>query len=371
MAGLSLEALRYRGSGWWIDRMLPASPLGLLAVAVLLPVAWVATGYAITDDRDAFLATPDIVHQLWFFPLHILSVRLVGRLWGDDLQPALDGLAFDARTDRRVRLGAFGRNASLGALLMASYFIYRDCSFGLTASDAGLTPFDDPDLWDFSALGHQVHVMMLALWVVEWLFYGHLLWLQIWVLVSWQHELSRKDFSPDLDKVLGDSGYKAAFSLFSRTATVCLVFALGNLVFIYLTGELFPRDAVEIDSVGDFLREMSDLLSVAVLFLFAVAAVLAFVVALRKQIHKAVRKLLAHAGGIALAELAQPLVLTGESNRDVERLRARVDAQGGVIRAVALQREADLVGGRAVVAIALKAAIPLITTAIKIKKMFG
>ena len=35
---------------------------------------------------------------------------------------------------------------------MAPYFIYRDCSFGLMASDAGLTPFNDPDLWDFSAL---------------------------------------------------------------------------------------------------------------------------------------------------------------------------------------------------------------------------
>jgi hypothetical protein len=56
------------------------------------------------------------------------------------------------------------------------------------------------------------------------------------------------------------------FTLFGKTATVCLVFAFGNLAFIYFTGELIPRESVEIHGVGDFLRQMSDLLSTALLF---------------------------------------------------------------------------------------------------------
>jgi len=32
----SWEALRYRGSGWWLDRALPRSPLGVVIVALAL-----------------------------------------------------------------------------------------------------------------------------------------------------------------------------------------------------------------------------------------------------------------------------------------------------------------------------------------------
>ncbi|HUQ41071.1 MAG TPA: hypothetical protein VM052_01085, partial [Candidatus Limnocylindrales bacterium] len=47
----SWESLRYRGSGWWLDAMLPRSPLGVTLVAIGLPLAWVASGCAITPDR--------------------------------------------------------------------------------------------------------------------------------------------------------------------------------------------------------------------------------------------------------------------------------------------------------------------------------
>ncbi len=115
----------------------------------------------------------------------LLSLRLVGTLWAEHLDPALDGLALHPAARRRIRRGAYGPVASAGALLVVLYFIYRDTSYGLTSGANGLIPFDDPDLWGFAALGRSVHMMMLGLWIFEWLFYGYLLWLQVWILAAW------------------------------------------------------------------------------------------------------------------------------------------------------------------------------------------
>ena len=57
----SLESLRYRGSGWWLDAVLPHAPLALVAAALLLPAAWFAAAYALTPDTAALVDTPDIM----------------------------------------------------------------------------------------------------------------------------------------------------------------------------------------------------------------------------------------------------------------------------------------------------------------------
>jgi hypothetical protein len=363
----TLESLRYRGSGWWLDRLLPSSPIGLLVVAFALPIAWILVGYALAADQDAFLKTHDVGGQLWFFPLHVICVRMVGGLWGAGLSPALDGLALPGRL---IRIGTLGRWASVGALLAAAAFIGRDIWFGLTPDPhTGLIPFDDPDLWDMAALGRNVHYMMLALWCVEWLMFGYLLWLQAWLLIAWPVTLHRADFGPQLSRVLIGDGYSSMFSLLGKTATVALVFALGNLGFIHYTGELIPRDKVEIADVGDFLRNMSDVLSTTLLFVLTLGAVIVFVARLRKAMTRAVDRELSKAGDIALEDMAVPLVLTGRVELDLVRLRARTEAQGGLLRAVVFQREVDAIGGRAMGTIIMKSLAPIVTAALKIAKM--
>lgn len=263
---MDMPTLRYRGSGWWLDAVLPRSPAGLAIAAFGLPVLWFVIGFAVAGDREAFIGTHDITGQLWFFPLHVICVRLVGNLWADGIEPACAGLAFDVVATRRIRRGALGTWANLGAVVACAFFVVRDAVFGLTPSpDTGLIPFDDPALWDMAALGRPVHGMLLGLWWLEWLLFGYLLWLQLWILVAWLRELRRIDFVPRLEHVLVGDGYRHVFQLFSQTTTVSLVFALGNLAFIAYTGELIPRDAVAIDGIGDFLREMSDLMSTALL----------------------------------------------------------------------------------------------------------
>jgi hypothetical protein len=373
VASWSWDALRYRGSGWWLDAALPRSPLGLVVAAIALPVAWFAIGFAITGDRDAYLSTHDVTGQLWFFPIHVIAIRLVGGLWGAGLDPALAGLHLSDAARRRIRRGALGAGASLGAIAAAVFFIVRDAWFGL-APDAttGLIPFDDPAMWDMAALGRPVHMMMLGLWTVEWLLFGYLLWLQIWILAVWVRELRRTDFAPHLGKVLVGDGYRHAFSLFGMTTTVSLVFAIANLGFIAYTGELIPREVVEIGGVVDFLREMSDLLSTSLLFVLILAAVFVFVRVLRGALTRAVNAQFAAAGDAALDLLSTPApAATGDTARDVEALRVRVDAQAGLLRAVAYQREVDVVGGRTMLAIVAKALVPLATSALKLKKLFG
>ncbi len=366
----SLESLRYQNTGWWLDRILPHSPIGLVAVAIALPLVWFACGYAVTADRATYLATPDILGQLWFLPLHLVTLRLVGGLWGRGLVLSLDGLALDAGAEGRIKRGAFGNGASLGALVAAAAFTARDFWYGLTASpSSGLNAFDDPDMWDMAKLGRPVHGMLLGLWTLEWLLFGYLLWLQLWVLIAWSRELRRHDFRDHLLHVLVGDGYRHSFALFGKTTTVCLVFALANLGFIAYTGELIPRDAVEIDGFFDFLQNMSDVLSTTLLFLLALVAVISFVTQLRGGLTRAVNREFATAGNIALTDMATPMALTGDAEADVIRLRARVEAQSGLVRAIVFQREVDKVGGRTMVTVGMKALIPLVTTALKIAKM--
>ncbi|MCX5745188.1 MAG: hypothetical protein NT062_22100 [Proteobacteria bacterium] len=366
----SLAALRYHGTGWWLDRVLPRSPIGLLVAALALPFAWFGVGLAVADDRAAFAATPDVVHQLWFFPLHLICLRLVGGLWARGLDPSLDGLAMGDVSKRRIRLGALGTWASVGAIVACAGFIGRDFWFGLTPDPGtGLIPFDDPDLWDMAKLGRGVHGMMLGLWTLEWLLFGYLLWLQVWVLFAWTRELRRADFRPHLLTVLVGDGYRHAFTLFGKTASVCALFALGNLAFIRETGELIPRDKVVIADLADFLQNMSDVLSTTLLFVFAIAAVVAFVTQLRNGMTRAVNAEFLAAGNTALADLAVPIVRSGDAEVDLARLQARVDAQAGLVRAVVFQREADKIGGRTIISIGFKALLPIITTILKIAKM--
>jgi hypothetical protein len=354
------ESLRYRGSGWWLDAMLPHSPVLLVAAAFALPIAWFAVGYTLADDPDAFLATPDCTGQLWFFPLHVIALRLTGSLWATRLDPALAGLAMPEGSQRTIRRGTLGTWASVGALVACLFFIVRDAWFGFAPDPAsGLIPFDDPEMWDMAALGRSVHVAMLALWCVEWLLFGYLLWLQIWILVAWTQQLRKLDYRDRLADVLVGDGYRHAFELFGKTTTIALVFALGNLGFIAYTGELIPREVVEIDGAGDFLREMSDLLSTTLLFVLALVAAFVFVRVLRGALTRAVNARFAEAGELALRELARPLEATGDVGTDVEALRARANAQAGLLRAVVFQREVDTIGHRTMAAIKLRKVLGL------------
>jgi hypothetical protein len=364
----TLDALRYRGSGWWLDRLLPHRPVLLLVTAFAIPLVWAGIGLAVTDDTDAYLDTHDVLGQLWFFPLHLVCVRVTAGLWAWGLEPSLDGLALEPQHRRWIRGGTLGKWASIGAIAVALPFMFRDSWFGLVPDpETGLNSFDG--LWEMGALGRPVHLMMLGLWCAEWLLFGYLLWLQLWLVVSWLIVLRKVDFRPHLDQVLIGDGYRDMFTLLGKTATVSFVFALGNLAFIHYTGELIPRESVEIDGVVSFLKNMSDVLSTTLLFVLTVAAIVVVVTQLRKAMTRAVNTELADAGNIALAEMEQPLALTGIAQTDVERLKARIDAQGGLLRAVAFQHEINRLGGRAVFTIVLKSLAPIVTTILKIAKM--
>lgn len=367
---VAADALRYHGSGWWLDSVLPHSAPGVIAFAIGAPAVWFAVGFALADNRADYVATPDVLFQLPFFAIHVLALRAMGTLWARGLEPALDRLALDARWARRMRDLVCGRWVNLGALAACAFFAVRDTVFGLSPDPTtGLIPFDDPAMWDFGSLGRPVHVMMLGLWYVEWWMFGYLLWLQIACLFGLSAALYRTDFSPHLARVLTENGYRDLFQLIGRSATICLVFAVANLLFIQVTGELFPRESVDIDGVWSFLTEMSDLLSTTLLFVLLVGGFMVCLVALRRSLTRAVAALFAESSDRALTELAQPLEATGNVETDLGRLRDRVEVQAGIIRAVAFQREVDQLGGKTLSLVAVKAAVPLVTALIRLLKM--
>lgn len=376
---LSWESLRYQGSNWWLDRILPKSPGGLIAAAIVLPSIWFAIGYAITDDRSAYLVAGDTRWQLWFVALHIVTLRVMASLWTRGLEPALAGLGISPERRARIRAGGLGHWANLMALVCGALWIARDTymSFHGTVdyddTVFGVNPtfstFCDPNMWDYCDLGHQIRTMMMIVWHLEWVIFGYLLWLQIWSLFAIPRAIKKTDFKPHLGRLLIHDEYRDFFTLISKTATITLVFSLGNLLFLYLTDELFPREVVVIDGFGDVVEQMSDLLSIAALFLLIIAGLFLYLVALRKSLTRAVNEKFGAAGDAALERLAQPIELTGDPTKDAEQLKALAEAQGTVLRAITFQREIDQIGGRAVRTVMAKAVPALSAVAKKVAKM--
>ena len=367
---LSLESLRYQGSNWWIDRILPKSPIGLLAAAVIVPSIWFGVGYAITDDQAAYLDAADTRWQLWFLALHIICLRMMASLWCRGLDPALDGLGIAPARRASIRAGALGHWANLAAVCCGALFIIRDTYMAFHVSpDSGLSTFDDPDMWAYGALGHQIRSMMLGLWHLEWVIFGYLLWLQVWALVAIGRAIRKTDFKPHFERLLIRDEYRDYFTLISKTSSIILVFSLGNLLFLYLSDELFPRDAVVIESAFDVVEQMSDVISICAMFVLLIVGLFASLIALRKALTRAVNETFGPTGDAALEFLSVPLELTGDPGVDAERLRASFDAQSTVLRAMTLQREIDQLGGRAMRTVMAKAVPALTAVGKRVMKM--
>jgi len=357
---LGWDSFRYQGSGWWLDLAMPRTPATFLAFAFLATVAVFALGYGLADDKSAFVATHDVNGQLAFMTIHILCLRVAGSLYARGVGRALDGIGIGAADQQFVRRGLFGTWANVGALGCCAYFVTRDTLLGWVPGDNGLTAFNDPDQWDFGALGTRVHVVQTAQWHFEWLIFGYLMWIQVWTLISFTRAIARTDFEPHLARLLTRDGYRGFFTLLGKSATICLVFALANLAFIYYTGELFPKHEEYVSSVGMFLEEMSDLLSVALLFVVLAGGFVWHVKMLRRALTSTVNRMFAAAGDVALEQLADPAALTIEQ---------RVDASSGLLRAIVFQREVDAMGGRSMNLMLAKALVPLGTVAIRVIKM--
>jgi hypothetical protein len=353
---LSWDSLRYQGSKWWIDRVLPGSPAGLIAAAILVPGIWFAIGYAITDDRGEFLVAADTRWQLWFLALHIVTVRVMASLWSRGLEPSLEGLGIAPARRAWVRAGALGNWANVAALVCGALWIARDTYMAFHVSpDSGLSTFDDPDMWAYGPLGHQIRTMMLIVWHLEWVIFGYLLWLQIWALFAIGRAVRKTDFRPHFERMLIRDEYRDYFALVSRTATIILVFSLGNLLFLYLSDELFPREVVVIDGFGDVVEQMSDLLSIGAMFILLIVGMFASLGSLKKALTRALTQRYGASGDAALELLGAPVELSGDAGADAERLRSSLDAHATVLRSITFQREIDQLGGRAMRTVMAKA----------------
>lgn len=367
---MRLENLRYQKTGWWIDWLLPHGPIAFLVVAIALPFALWGLGLALAPDPHVYLATHDMIAQAPFLTVHFVCLRVCGSLFARGLDPSLRGLGIDDDERRRVARGLFGAGANVGALACAAFFVIRDTVMGTVAdSSTGLTAFTDPARWDFAALGHRVNLLQLAMWNFEWLVFGFLLWVQIWILVGVNRAVRHTRFEPHLARILVKDEYRDFFSLVGRNASVCLVFALANLVYIHYTGELFPRASVHITGVWSFVTEMSDLLSTGILFAILVLSFWWQVAHIRRALTVAVNRIFAEAGDAALEEMETPLHLDGRPDVDLARVKERLDASSGLLRAVVFQREVDALGTHSLNLMFLKAVVPLGTVVVRVFKM--
>ncbi len=108
---------------------------------------------AITDDRRAYIETPDVIHQMWFLGLHVVVVRMMASLWSRGLAQSLEALHLDEPSVTKIKSGALGRWANVGAVLAGAFFIVRDTYMAFHDGPSGMNAFDDPEMRGFAALG--------------------------------------------------------------------------------------------------------------------------------------------------------------------------------------------------------------------------
>src|SRR5204862_8223463 len=106
------------------------------------------------------------------------------------------------------------------------------------------------------------------------------------------------------------------------------------------------------------------------LFVRSLAAVSVFAKLLRARLTRAVADELAETGDAALAEIGSSAT-ADDAPVDVARLQAQVRTHGALLRATVFQREVDAICGRTMAAMMAKASVPLLTTALKLRKLFG
>jgi hypothetical protein len=367
---LSLDALRYQKTGWWIDWAMPHDPRLFLAFALLFPTALFAAGVGLAPDRDAYLAAHDVSGQPLFLAVHFICLRMIGTLFARGARPSLGGLGVDDKTFAGYRLGVAGVLPNVGAIAAAAYWIQRDVRVALTVDEeTGLTAFDDPDQWDMAALGHPLQYVLLGVWILEWLIFGYILWLQIWSIIGFGSSLRRTAIGPHLHRILVHDEYRDFFALIARNASICAAFAVANLGFIAFTGELMPKPTRVVETATDFLEEMSDLTSVAVLFVVIVAGYISFVFLIRRALTQAINDHFAAAGDNMLEASEGPLELGGATSEDMEKLKIRLYASVALLRAMAFQREVDALGSRGLNTLMLKALPALGTVGIRVYKL--
>lgn len=367
---LSLEAFRYQRTGWALDWAMPHEPRLFLAFAIFVPSILFGVGAALAPDREAYVGTHDVSGQPLFLAIHFICLRLLGTLFARGARPSLGGLGVDDATFAKYKRGASGLVANVGAAVVSAYWIQRDVRVALLVDlDTGLTAFDDPEQWDMAALGHPLQHALVAVWVVEWLMFGYILWLQIWSIIGFGTALRRTKIGPHLHRILVHDEYRDFFALIARNASVCAVFAIANLGFIAFTGELMPKPSRVVESATDFLEEMSDLTSVAVLFVVIVAGYVSFVFLIRRALTQAINDHFAAAGDNMLEASEGPLELSGSAPADMERLKSRLNASVALLRAIAFQREVDALGARGLNTLMLKALPALGTVGIRVYKL--
>ena len=339
-------------------------------MAFLLPMVLWTIGYGLAPDPDAYLATHDVSAQVPFLTAHFVSLRMLGGLFARGSEPSLGGLGVTPDTFARFRRGLLGLAPNLAGLAAGAYWIVRDTTLSLVPGDNGLTAFDDPDQWDLAALGLPQQHVLLGIWILEWVVFGMILWVQIWSMVGLALAIRRTDFKPHLHRIMVKDEYRDFFALIAKNATVCSAFALLNLGFIAFTGELLPKPTRSVTTALEFLEEMSDLTSVAVLFVVIVAGYVGYVFLIRRALTMAIDEAFAEAGDSMLEDSAKPLELSGSvTAEDLERLRIRLNSSVALLRAIAFQREVDALGARGLSTLMAKALPVLATVGLRIYKL--
>ncbi|MFO0549325.1 MAG: hypothetical protein U0271_13110 [Polyangiaceae bacterium] len=351
-----LESLRYQQSGWWIDWLLPHEPRLFLAFSLIVPAALWGLGFGLAPDRSAYLTAPDVTSQPLFLPFHFFAVRAVATLFKRGLDSSLIGIGISEELRRSTAKKLFGWLPNVFSIVCAAYWIQRDARVALVAGPNGLTAFDDPDQWALAGLGHPLQRALLAIWILEWIIFGFVLWVQIWSMAGLALAIRKTDFKPHLHRILVHDEYRDFFALISRNATICSIFAIANLAFVAYTGELLPKPTRKVTNPFEFMEEMSDLTSVFILFFIIVAGFVAYISLIRKALTGAVNDAFAAAGDETLEESATPLEVTGSPSADeLKCVISRLNASQALLRAIVFQREVDSLGSRGLNALLMKA----------------
>jgi hypothetical protein len=209
-----------------LDRVLPKHARPLLAVALGVAVAVWLLALAFARDRAAFVKTPEWLVQPLYLAVHLVLLRAYVTAYATHFAGGCRHLRMGrGEVEKRLR-GALGWRPVLAALAIATPLVWIDVRWYLTDVELGFGSGRASSLTD---------ILLVGVWAVEWVVNAYVWALIVAFLIHTVSVLKRRAYRDPIERVLRERQYRPFLLMSGQGASLTLVFAGANGVYVWLT----------------------------------------------------------------------------------------------------------------------------------------
>ena len=209
-----------------LDRVLPKHPRGVLvALAVVAAATWLL-GWLVAADRSRFVTTREWLVQPLYLAVHLGLLRAYVTAYATHFAGGCRHLRMGhAEVEKRLR-GALGWRPVLVALAVALPLVWIDVRWLVGDAEIGLRSGRALAVGD---------VLLVAIWALEWVVNTYVWALIVAFLIHTVSVLKRHAYREPIERVLRERQYRPFLLMSGQGASLTLVFAGANAVYVWLT----------------------------------------------------------------------------------------------------------------------------------------